>query len=216
MTLLSASPELGTDADSSARAPGLVTLGRDIRRTAVASLDDLELLDHQMARLADGDRSVVEPLFRALWPAIHGYCERVLGQGADADDAAQQAMEKVFQEASQFDRTRHALPWALAITLWECRTVRRRNQRARAVGVESLPDVASGAMSPEDATIHAQLVAEARALLASLSPTDRQVLEETFAEEVEGRLSVPRPTLRKRRERALRRLREAWRLLYGR
>jgi RNA polymerase sigma-70 factor (ECF subfamily) len=191
-------------------------MGRDDRRTVVANLEDLELLDHQMARLADGDRSVVEPLFRALWPAIHTYCERVLGVGADADDAAQQAMEKVFQQASRFDRNRRALPWALAITLWECRTVRRRNQRARAVGVESVPDVASGAMNPEDATIHAQLVAEAQALLATLSPNDRQVLEDTFAEEVEGRLSVPGPTKRKRRERAIRRLREAWRLLYGR
>lgn len=182
----------------------------------MTSMDELELLDRQMGLLADGDRSVVGPLFRTLWPAIHAYCERALGSGADADDAAQQAMEKVFQEAARYDRTRRALPWAMAISLWECRTVRRRNQRARAVGVDTLPDVPSSAMTPEDAAIHAQLVADARALFATLSPTDRESLEETFAEEVEGRISISGPTLRKRRERALRRLREAWRLLYGR
>lgn len=180
------------------------------------TIDELDLLDRQMALLADGDRSTVGALFRSLWPSIHAYCERALGVGADADDAAQQAMEKVFQEASRYDRTRRALPWALAISLWECRTVRRRNQRARAVGVDNLAEVPSPAMTPEDAAIHAQLVTDARALFATLSPTDRQALDETFAEEVEGRLSVSGPTLRKRRERALRRLREAWRLLYGR
>jgi RNA polymerase sigma-70 factor (ECF subfamily) len=215
MTFQAASLELETAAGEAGQ-PGAVTLRAIGRRTALTTMDELELLDRQMALLADGDRSVVGPLFRALWPSIHGYCERALGAGADADDAAQQSMEKVFQEASRYDRTRRALPWALAIALWECRTVRRRNQRARAVGVETLPDVPSAAMTPEDAVIHAQLVAEARALLATLSSTDRETLEETFTEEVEGRLSVSGPTLRKRRERALRRLRDAWRMLYGR
>src|SRR5258708_7302861 len=178
------------------------------------TLDDLEQLDARMALLADGDRSAVTPLFRALLPAVHGYCERVLGTGADADDAAQQTMEKVFRAASRYDRTRHALPWAIAIALWECRTLRRRNQRVRAVSADALAEVASGALTPEDAAIHVELFDAAREMFARLAPADREVLEDTFANEVEDRRFGSGPTLRKRRERALHRLRKAWRKIY--
>jgi RNA polymerase sigma-70 factor (ECF subfamily) len=77
-------------------------------------VDDLEELDRRMALLADGDRSEIEPIFRALWPVIQACCRRALGDEADADDAAQQAMAKIFKEASRYDRTRPALPWAAA------------------------------------------------------------------------------------------------------
>jgi RNA polymerase sigma-70 factor (ECF subfamily) len=192
-----------------------VTAREGTRRRRVTS-DELKVLDEQMALVADGDRSAVTPLFRALWPIVHAYCERALGAGADADDAAQQSMEKAFLEASRYDRARPALPWALAIALWECRTVRRRNQRARTTPLEGAPDRASGDASPEDAAIHGELVREARTLLETLSPADREVLLATFSEEVDVRGEVSGATLRKRRERALHRLRAAWREIYGR
>ena len=50
-------------------------------------------------------------------------CKSLLKNEADAADAAQEAMQKVFTRAHQYDPTRHALPWALAIAAWECRTV---------------------------------------------------------------------------------------------
>ena len=58
-----------------------------VRRSQV-TVDELQELDRQMALLADGDRSAIEPLFRTLWPVIHAYCKRVLGAGVDAEDAA--------------------------------------------------------------------------------------------------------------------------------
>src|ERR1017187_5865902 len=83
--------------------PLAMTRGHLERRSEVGG-DELQELDRQMALLADGDRSAIEPLFRALWPVIQGCCKRALGDGADADDAAQQAMEKIFNEASRYDR----------------------------------------------------------------------------------------------------------------
>lgn len=183
---------------------------------ASQSVDGLEDLDRQMALLAEGDRSAIEPLFRALWPVIQACCKRALGDEADADDAAQQAMEKIFNEASRYDRTRRALPWAAAIASWECRTVRRRHQRARTVAMEAAANVASQATTPEDAAIVGELVGAAEIVFGTLSVADREVIEQTFAEEVSERASVSGPTLRKRRERALHRLRDAWRQVYGR
>jgi RNA polymerase sigma-70 factor (ECF subfamily) len=179
-------------------------------------VDDLEELDRRMALLADGDRSEIEPIFRALWPVIQACCRRALGDEADADDAAQQAMEKIFKEASRYDRTRPALPWAAAIASWECRTVRRWRQRSRTVPTEVAPEAASPGTTPEDAAIVGELLAAAETVFGTLSATDRDVIQQTFAEEVHERVSVSGPTLRKRRERALHRLRDAWRKAYGR
>jgi len=116
-------------------------------------VDALGRLDEQMALLAEGDRSAIEPLFRALWPLVHECCERALGKGPDADDAAQQATEKMFVEAVRYDRTLPVVPWALAIAAWECRTVQRRRQRARTVPLEMAGDVRALDASPEEAAI---------------------------------------------------------------
>src|SRR5437016_4727352 len=69
-----------------------ILAGTPCARRITRSVDDLAQLDQQMALLADGDRSAIEPLFRALWSLVHAYCQRALGAGADADDAAQQAL----------------------------------------------------------------------------------------------------------------------------
>lgn len=176
---------------------------------------ELGELDRQMERLADGDRAVIEPLFRVLWPVVQACCRRSLGAGVDADDAAQQAMERIFKEASLYDRTRRALPWAAAIASWECRTMRRRRQRDRTVGIESVSEPASEARTPEDAAIVGELLAAAEETFGTLSDVDRAAIEQTFVEELSERDSLSGPTLRKRRQRALYRLRQAWRKVYG-
>ena len=212
MTSTAFSPALGVASNSD---PCVAMIRRNpLRQTT--TVEDLQELDRQMALLADGDRSAIEPVFRALWPVIQACCKRALGDEADAEDAAQQAMEKIFKEASRYDRVRPALPWAAAIASWECRTVRRRRQRARTVPIEVAPEAASPGMTPEDTAIVAELLRAAEAVFGSLSATDRAVIEQTFAEEVHDRVSVSGPTLRKRRERALHRLRAAWRKAYGR
>ena len=192
--------------------PGLLSRARRIPK----SVDGLAELDQQMALLADGDRSAIEPLFRALWPPVHTYCERVLGRGADADDAAQQAMEKVFVEAVRYDRKRRALPWAVTIALWECRTVQRRRQRERTVSLEVAPEVASFSATPEKAAIDGDLLAAASAIFDQLSPSDHEILRLTLEEGGDLPADVSGPTLRKRRERAFTRLRDAWRRVYER
>jgi RNA polymerase sigma-70 factor (ECF subfamily) len=207
-------PTLATAEHRSERGSGVVNLTDPLPLTTPGN--ELEELDAQMALLADGDRSAIEPLFRALWPVILACCKRALGDLDDANDAAQQAMEKIFTESVRYDRTRRALPWAAAIASWECRTIRRRHQRARTVAVDLVPDVASSDMTPEDAAIVGELLGVAERALGTLSAADREVVRQTFTEEVRERVSVTGATLRKRRERALHRLREAWRKVYGR
>src|SRR5882724_11718003 len=70
-------------------------------------VNDQPDLNALMARLGDGDRSAFGAVFRLLWPPTLRLCLSMLKNDADANDAAQQGMEKVFSRASDYDPSRH-------------------------------------------------------------------------------------------------------------
>lgn len=168
------------------------------------------LLNELMARLANGERSAFEPVFRELWPVVLRFCGALLKHPSDAQDAAQQAMIKIFTRASEYDATRPALPWALGIASWECRTLRKKLQRRK----ETILDV-DGAAAPAQTTNELEwhdLEQAAVHALGTLPDLDRESLRVAFWDEGS---SVPGATQRKRKERALTRLRDTFRRLYG-
>lgn len=170
-------------------------------------------VDELLRRLADGDRSASAPLFTALWPIVLRFCTRLLGSVQDAEDAAQQTLEKVFSRISQLDPTRPPLGWVLALATWECRTLRKRRLRSRETPSDDEHPVADAAPGPEAAALESNLSAALAAALGELPAADRDTLLAVLNEEVpEG---VAGATFRKRRERALERLRGVWRALYG-
>jgi RNA polymerase sigma-70 factor, ECF subfamily len=185
--------------------------GASLPTRAPANLgQDLQNLDQLIVRLAEGDRSAFTPAFEVLWPRVRALCFSLLKHSHDADDAAQQAMEKILTRALDYDRTRPALPWALAIAAWECRTISRRAQRRREVGTDELDSVPDGAMAEEE-FIRRELAVAAMDVLQGLSEADRATLVHAFWEEARDAAS---PALRKRRQRAIDRLRAAFRRLY--
>jgi RNA polymerase sigma-70 factor, ECF subfamily len=175
----------------------------------MASRSDTEL-DALLARLADGDRSAFTPAFQRLWTPVFRLCMGMLQNEADASDAAQQAMEKILERASDYDSERPGLPWALAIAGWECRTMKRRRSRRREVSDEVAIETKSE--HAEDEVVRRSLIEAAIAAIGELSRTDRETLMATFADEAG---SASGATFRKRRERALAHLRAAFRRLYG-
>jgi RNA polymerase sigma-70 factor (ECF subfamily) len=172
--------------------------------------EDDEEIDALMARLADGDRSVFSLVFRRLWSPTHRFCVGLLKNEADASDAAQEAMQKILERASDYDPKRPALPWALAIAAWECRTLQRKRFRRREVADDAVEE-ATGQHAEED-FVKRDLVSAALAAMWELSEVDRQTLLATFLDEA---ASAKGATLRKRRQRALVRLRDTFRRLYG-
>jgi len=176
---------------------------------------DPPALDALVARLAEGDRSGFPTIFRALWPPILRLCQSLLKNEADALDAAQEAMEKVFTRSSDYDPQRAALPWALAIAAWECRTTLRKRQRRREappVEEEGLSELGVSAGETEEQFAQRDLVRAALDALGNLPELDRETLTATFWEEA---ATTSGATLRKRRERGLERLRTSFRRLYG-
>jgi len=167
-------------------------------------------LDALMARLADGDRSVFDEVFRRLWPPTLRLCISLVRHEADGADAAQLAMLKILERAADYDRSRPALPWALAIAAWECRTLKRWRQRRHEDPVdESERTQGTGG---EQELVNRDLMRAALASLGELSDLDRDTLLSTFWDEGGSSSGA---TLRKRRERALGRLRSTFRRLYG-
>lgn len=170
-------------------------------------------LDEDMTRLKNGDREAFAPVFKTLWPTMHAFCERALGSGSDADDAAQAALEKMFSRAHDYDVSRPALPWALAFAAWECRTLRKKRIRFKE---DALPehDVFAASGDPEQDAIGQDLKHALQSVLETLSPVDRATLEIAFVDDVNQQVSMEKSTFRKRKERALRRLRDLFRSLY--
>lgn len=161
-----------------------------------------------MMDAADGDRRAIDPLYALLWPVATAYATRLLGDAALAEDAAQDALVRLFGQVARFDPTRaDALTWALTLVTWECRTVRRR--RTRAAG--------GHARAPEATADHRTLVEErdairtALAALATLSAADIDIITDPDA----LRAQLAPATFRKRLERALGRLRLSWRSRHG-
>lgn len=166
-------------------------------------------LDALMTRLADGERAAFDGVFEAVWDPILRLCRTLLRNEADAADAAQEALQKILLRASDYDRHRPALPWALALAGWECRTILRK--RTRRAEVSDQPLLQLGGEHPESELEKRDLVAAALIAVGELSELDQEVLMATFGEESS---SASGATLRKRRERAIDRLRTTFRRLY--
>lgn len=174
---------------------------------------DRDHLRADLTRLAQGDRSAAPVAFRALWPVVRTFAARAVADEARAEDLAQQAIVKLFEQASRYDASKDALAWALEIVTWEIRTERRRVLRAREEAwVPALETVAATTAGPESALEATELRAALEAALGELSAADRETIAAVL-HETDGPVSGA--TWRKRKERALSRLRDAWRRLHA-
>lgn len=101
-----------------------------------------ESSDHELVEAAQGgDRRALDSLLRRHYPRIHLACSRILFDGADADDAAQNAMISIVRGLDSFDGRSAFSTWAYRIaTNAALDEVRRRSRRPRGFG-ENSPEV---------------------------------------------------------------------------
>ena len=159
-----------------------------------------------MARLANGDRSAFDPLFRALAPRAERFARAKVG-AANAADVAQAALLKLFARASEFTPGRACLPWFYAVVANELRAVRRAAARATpSADPHALARPASGApQDPECDIVERDLLRAIDRALADLDDTSASAI----AALVDGTrtCNVAPATWRKRLSRACARLR---------
>ena len=161
--------------------------------------------------LARGDRAAFDPLFAQLWPVVRGFAARCL-PASEADDAAQDAMLRIFFRASEFDPSRDALAWVLGVAAWQIRTQRAKARRRRETDPSVISDRPDPGRSPEQGAIARDLSSALERALAELPPADAATLLAYARGDSPG---VPGPTFRKRVQRAVARLRARWRYDHG-
>lgn len=163
-----------------------------------------------MVRFADGDRAAFREVFDALWPLCLAIATRALVHHADAEDTAQRALLKVFDRIVDLDRARDGVAWAMTLAAFEVLTTRkqraRRREDADAVGVEVIDDTPSA----RDLVLERELRDSVRAAIGELSELDQQALTLMLSG-----TTTRGETERKRRFRAIERLRAAWRKAHG-
>ncbi len=164
-------------------------------------------LQRDLTRLADGDRQAFDGVFAHLWPVVHALAARYLPP-IEVDDAAQSALLKLFENATEFDPARDAVAWAIGLAMWEIRTVRRRSWRRRDTReLDDALELPLNAASPEELAIAADLAAAIDQTLATLRAEDRDALLRYARDE-----RTIGAGFRKRLQRARERMRSAWRL----
>lgn len=164
-----------------------------------------------MVQFADGERAAFQPLFDALWPVLLAFTSRTLERTADAEDSAQQAMLKVFSRIADFDRDRDGVSWALGIAGYEVMTLRKQRARRREAGAAALDRLEQQDAGIEEGLIAAELREAVLALVGALPERDRTAFAYAFA----GGSPPTDEASRKRRFRAIERLRAAWRRVHG-
>lgn len=163
-----------------------------------------------MLRLSDGDRAAFDVLVDELWPVLLSFANGV-GQRADVEDVAQEVFYKICSRIGEFDRERDGASWAFGIASYEILTLRRRQQRRREVQDASvLAAHADLADSQETRLLERELETLAQRAMAMLSAEDQSILSRPTNEP-----SAAAATLRKRKQRAVARLRLLWRRMYG-
>lgn len=167
-------------------------------------------LNAAMVRLADGDRSAFSLVFDTLWPLLSGFASRLSANRSDAEDAAQQALLKVFEHAHRYDPTQDVAAWALTITANECHALRRKRRAEPLDGAsETLP---APCASPEASLIERDMIELATEALGTLKAEDAATLSAAWRGE---RPAIAPTAFRKRVQRATERLRAAWRSRHG-
>lgn len=142
--------------------------------------DERSSADLAMERYADGDDAAFGVLYDALAPRLHRFALRETRSRSSAEDVVQQTLLQIHGARSRFLPGAAVLPWAFAIArrlVIDGRrhaAYRRRLEVVRSEADDAAGEVASGAISPEDAVDRRQREAGLERDLAGLPAAHRE------------------------------------------
>jgi RNA polymerase sigma factor (sigma-70 family) len=167
---------------------------------------------HQaMVRFSDGDRDAFRAVFDGLWPVLLSFARGMGLPQPDAEDAAQKALLRVFAQIADLDPGRDGVAWALTLASYEVLTIRKQRTRRREAAGEETAEIGDERAGPEELAVAAQLQGRVHEAIGALDQRDQAALAEILAD---GDVSRGE-TARKRRYRALERLRAWWGRVHG-
>jgi len=162
-------------------------------------------LAHAIDLCLAGDRSAFAVVVAAHAESVRGLLRRLLGSAADAEDVAQDAFVRAYENLHRFDRRRPLKPWLLRIArnlaYNHLAASTRRGEVVGEVGVRSETTAASEAASPASAVLEQEQRNAVDAVLVELRPEFREVLvyryvERLDYEEIAAVMGVPIGTVK--------------------
>jgi RNA polymerase sigma-70 factor, ECF subfamily len=171
------------------------------------------LLNRNMAALADGERCAFDPVYRTLWPVLVRFVAVMSTDRVIAEDIAQQALLRILGKASTFDRTKDALAWSMTIAANEYRSYRRKFGKPAVDQCEWVFAEPIDADTPEAIAIRDNLRDAARAVIGQLRPQDLEIVVATLYDGQRPPLLAA--AFRKRLQRAVANTRVFWKRRHG-
>jgi RNA polymerase sigma-70 factor (ECF subfamily) len=158
-----------------------------------------------IVRAKAGDERAFEELMRQFERPVLGLCTRLLGEGGEAEEAAQDVFFRFYKKLGDFDEERAVEPWLFRIAWNACRD-RLRRRRPLAELTDNMATVAAYGET-------GLLLAELRDAIERLPDKERAALllrevEGLETEEVALRMGSSAVTVRSQISRARARLRQ--------
>jgi RNA polymerase sigma-70 factor, ECF subfamily len=185
--------------------------------TKPAQESDNELEARLINRIAEGDDSAFNDLYKRFSPSLYGMAFRIMNDAKEAEDVLQEGFTYIWRKASSYDPIRSSpFAWAVMITRNKAidrLRVRQRLEKLRekVISEESFyPD--KDETSANEPTLRERGVL-VRSALHQIPLEQRQALELAFFgglthEEIAERLDTPLGTIKARIRRGLLRLRD--------
>lgn len=130
-----------------------------------------------LALYACGDRAAARSLTLRFAPRVLGYATRLLGDRAEAEDVAQEAMVRLWKVAAEWrSGEAQVSTWLYRVTANLVTDRLRARMRRPAAPLDEAPEVADLAPGAEAALIAADRMAALDAALASLPDRQRQAV----------------------------------------
>lgn len=127
-----------------------------------------------LARAIQGDEQAFAGLVETYQTPVFNLCYRMLGDPAEAEDAAQETFWRAYQSLRKYDQKRSFITWLLSIAAHYC-IDQLRKRRMTLTSIEDLPeqDAPDPAPNPESVSARRSEQQLLHRLLASMDPTDR-------------------------------------------
>jgi len=149
-----------------------------LQPSGIPEEDDRDLI----RRVADKDRHAFEALYQRYGPRLQRYLSRLIQQPDVAEEALDDVMLVVWQNAARFNDRSRVSTWILGIAHHKALKARARLAGRRSETPVSDQQIADGE-GPEDATMRGELDRLLAKGLEALSPEQRAVVELTFYQE---------------------------------
>jgi len=132
-----------------------------------------------MARIAKGDQRAYHLLVRRHLPAMLGLARRILGNAADAEDVAQEAMLRVWTHAPRWQPLAALRTWLTRVVVNLCLD---RKRRAPWVALEAAGEIVDPARDVSEQTEADERERLVSAAIDELPPRQRTAIVLTYSE----------------------------------